>query len=612
MADGLTYGQQQAEANLQRWQGLSGKMRKPSYMASPEEKAAYAAQEVRAGSAPAYELPEDYGGMPQGMTRRAFRAQVAWDAAQTARLQQEQAMRQQAEYDRKLEIEGREELVNQARRESQIQEYRAAQKIAGETETQRVNFDSGFAELDPRTPEFLDQFAALRKDNPLALLVPEVKGLVDDYMKINEIYRSEGEASAAEMEAKQKEEKTRQENKIVKLASLTKLAKGVGINLSDLVQSDKDTGELIIDPIAVGEAEAKLATKPPVDPNLPVYRREASKLREQVRQLDSKILANQVDARGAKTERAKEEFEQNIRVLTAQRDNLYAEYIGIEDLLQESGGTVSTPPAQDVSEGQIDAAKRIAENPNHPRNAAAIEFLRTNNVPFEPPQSGGRPAQPPQAPAPTATPAATTGVNLAPPTAPQPIQAPTGPTTRQSSAQEQLAEIDRILASNASPTEKAVAASRRADLQNIVRGEEAGAQTRQQAAQAQTSEQLVSWRNNIVNTVTDKDWMGTVQGPKSGVDPNDYFLTIKDAFDRAPATDPREYVGLLSLIVGRRGPTGIVMKKNIDPELKESVISEIRRVIEESDAGDNWQGRSRKPNFNWQRIVPAEALKKSK
>jgi hypothetical protein len=535
--------------------------------------------------------------------RRKMRMQEDWDKRYEMMINQEEAARKFELDRRQAEIYEAREVREQAKYLSEIDEARAQAKVDSEIETQRARFDSGLAELDPRLPDFLDNFAKLSRENRLALETPSVQKLASQYLAINEIYRAGEETDAASAEAAKG-------LRDQKLSQLTKLAKLTGRNLSDLAQSDIETEELIVDPVAVGEAEAELATKPPVDPNLPVYRREASKLREQVRQLDSKILANQVDVRGAKTERAKEEFEQNIRVLTAQRDNLYAEYVGVEELLQEGAGATGEAEITDAEIPRLTTEDKEAYDA---LPAGAVFYMngRRGRKPEKGPQDEAQSGQP-QTPAPTATPAATTGVNLAPPTAPQPIQAPTGPTTRQSSAQEQLAEIDRILASNASPTEKAVAASRRADLQNIVRGEEAGAQTRQQTAQAQTSEQLVSWRNNIVNTVTDKDWMGTVQGPKSGVDPNDYFLTIKDAFDQAPAADPREYVGLLSLIVGRRGPTGIVTKKKIDPELKEAVFSEIRRVIEESDAGANWQGQSRKPNFNWQRIVPAEALKKPK
>lgn len=119
MADGLTYGQEQAEKNLSYWQGLSGKMRKPSLMASPEEKAAYTAQEVRAGNAPEYALPEDYGGMPQGTTRRAIRAREAWGQQQAyiaVLAEQERLMEQAAREERRLSIA---EGVEQRQQKSQ-------------------------------------------------------------------------------------------------------------------------------------------------------------------------------------------------------------------------------------------------------------------------------------------------------------------------------------------------------------------------------------------------------------------------------------------------------------------------------------------------------------
>lgn len=50
----------------------------PSPLASEEEKQAYTARQVRAGKLPVTELPEAYGGMPTGNTRRAIRAREVW------------------------------------------------------------------------------------------------------------------------------------------------------------------------------------------------------------------------------------------------------------------------------------------------------------------------------------------------------------------------------------------------------------------------------------------------------------------------------------------------------------------------------------------------------
>lgn len=70
----------------------------PSDLASQEEKDAWQAMRVgraiESGQATVANLPEAYGGRPEGATRRAIRMQEAWDAEQAARIQQEEAMRQ--------------------------------------------------------------------------------------------------------------------------------------------------------------------------------------------------------------------------------------------------------------------------------------------------------------------------------------------------------------------------------------------------------------------------------------------------------------------------------------------------------------------------------------
>lgn len=117
MANGLTYGQGQAERNLKDWQGLSGKMREPSIMASPEEKAAYAAQQVRSGNAPESELPEAYGGRPQGTTRRSMRMQAAWDAAAALEIERQKALKEEENSRVALQLRINEDARQQAQME---------------------------------------------------------------------------------------------------------------------------------------------------------------------------------------------------------------------------------------------------------------------------------------------------------------------------------------------------------------------------------------------------------------------------------------------------------------------------------------------------------------
>jgi len=81
----------------------------PSALASPEEKAAYEYIEkrplVESGQLSVADLPEQYGGRPQGESRRAIRMQQAWDAQQAQALQQQKAMQ---EMERSAKIEQRE------------------------------------------------------------------------------------------------------------------------------------------------------------------------------------------------------------------------------------------------------------------------------------------------------------------------------------------------------------------------------------------------------------------------------------------------------------------------------------------------------------------------
>jgi hypothetical protein len=105
-----------------------------------------------------------------------------------------------------MEINNSQETRAAAVFQSGLDEARAQAKVDTETETQRARFDSGFAELDPRAPDFLDQLGALRKESPLAFVIPEVKGLVDQYIGINEVYREQDEEVKAEAEARKKAE----------------------------------------------------------------------------------------------------------------------------------------------------------------------------------------------------------------------------------------------------------------------------------------------------------------------------------------------------------------------------------------------------------------------
>jgi hypothetical protein len=393
-----------------------------SQMASPEVRRAWEAldtqEAIERGEATVADLPEQYGGRPQGTTRRAIRQQLAWDAQQAARLAEEQEIRAQAEFQRQQERVGRQEAREQYRYNKEVEADLAKSTKDSEIEKQGMAFVSGLRQLDPRSSDYFIERTKLYDENPLALTDPNIQKLTSEFDQINKIYQERDQKKAQEAEAAEG-------LKNQQLVQLTKLAKLTGRNLSDIVQSNPETGDLIVDPVALGEAEADLATKPAVDPNAPTYRRESAKLREQLRQLDSKIITNRLDSQKAKTDKARSEFEQNTAVLEAQRNMLYSEYVGVQELLNESVAAPTPasedeePAAPQPTEDQIAMARRaIAEQPeNSTLHRLSKLWLEDNNIPFEP--------QPSSTPSPqksTAEPSATTPTSS--PVEPRPAPTP--------------------------------------------------------------------------------------------------------------------------------------------------------------------------------------------
>jgi hypothetical protein len=248
----------------------------------------------------------------------------------------------------------------------------------------------------------LTQRNQLAKDNPLALVVPEVKELTNQFDEVNTIYRTEAEKSTQEAEAA----KGLRDQQI---AQLTKLAKLTGRNLSDLAQSDMQTQELVVDPIAVGEAEADLARKPDkqmADPAASVLRQEAKELRSSIREKDMGIItaAKELEAAGSNKKLATA-AQQKLDELTTQRNMLSVDLQGIDLVLSESGQQAAAPAterpeAQKPTEGQIATAQKAANDPNQSESIrrAAQRFLENNNIPIET-QTAPTQTTPTQAPA---------------------------------------------------------------------------------------------------------------------------------------------------------------------------------------------------------------------
>ena len=333
--------------------------------------------------------------------RRKIRMQEEWDKRYEMMINQEESARKFELDRRQAEIYEAREVREQAKYLSEIDEARAQAKIDSETETQRSRFDSGFADLDPRDPKFLDQLAALRKEAPLAFVVPEVKGLVDQYTTINTIYRDQDKEEEAAAVAK---EGLKNDN----LSKLTKLAKLTGRNLSDLAQSDINTGELIVDPLAVGEAEAELATKPAkeiTDPAASVLRQEAKELRGSIRDIEMNIVTAQTELQSATNDKTRNASQMRLAELTAQRNLLYTDLQGVDAVLAGAGQEAPKPAVQKPTQTQIESARRGATDQTKSQafRDANIRFLQDNGIEIE---AESTTSQTPQPSAPQTAPSA--------------------------------------------------------------------------------------------------------------------------------------------------------------------------------------------------------------
>ena len=339
------------------------------------------------------DLPEEWGGRPTGSSRRAIRMQEEWDKKRERQLGEYKIMRQAYESDRSFYLQERQQYLQESRMAGEAEKEAAVQRLKDQQQEEALGAIQAFNALDPRSPEYRDQIIEIRKQYPLGALDPSIAAIFGEYEKANSVYMGIQKDQEQKQQLEQERIAAEEANKNQQLVNLTKLAKRTNRNLSDLVQSNPETGELIVDPVALGEAEADLATKPAVDPNAPTYRKESAKLREQLRQLDAKILANEADAERATTDKAKEEYGNNLNILTSQRNLIYSEYVGIQELLDDSG-VAARAPSTNVTDAQIESAKKIAQDPNHPRNASAVEFLRANNIEVEsttPPQQPDTP-----------------------------------------------------------------------------------------------------------------------------------------------------------------------------------------------------------------------------
>jgi len=327
-----------------------------SPMASPEERAAYEFVEkrplVESGELSARDLPEDYGGRPQGSSRRAFRMQQAWDAGYAAEMERQKQM-QEMEMEQKrfsLQLDSEKRLQGQyqleldaalkrSARENRIQEEAKAiqdaiigGKYLGETE----GVPQFSQPIRPDDDDAVDRLREISRnrlgmENPAALAM--WKDLYEDAQK----YQEAKAESAIE---------TRDKN-LSYIVDQQKEAASLGVDVAPYFTQDAQTGEITaVDQIGLSEALGKAQKE-----NIEKKKQEisASKLDEETRKQASSIVGQIEDTdkliREANFKAQRETSKKNIDEYLSQADFLRNE----RALLEQRFNNIKTEQEQPQS-----------------------------------------------------------------------------------------------------------------------------------------------------------------------------------------------------------------------------------------------------------------------
>ena len=149
------------------------------------------------------------------------------------------------------------------------------------------------------------------------------------------------------------------------ITDLTKLAKLTERNTSDLFAIDPKTKGVIVNPSAVGEAQADLALREKKGeakgPSYSDLSKDAGVLRGKIRDINLDIIVENNLYNKAKSDKDKSLAQSRIEQLEAQRDFLSTEYLGLQSVLDEGaamggGGTAQPEILKFATPEEADAA----------------------------------------------------------------------------------------------------------------------------------------------------------------------------------------------------------------------------------------------------------------
>lgn len=344
MADPLETRLERAASDPRRQWGWG-----PSELSSNEEKDAWKVVEGKQPrdirNDPAYrDWAYNEGGYAK--SRRTIRMQEDWQAQQKKQLELQGLQQAQRRAEQEYEYTQRDQMMQEDKfgfdRETSI----AAQKLKAQQQSEAKQIISAMNDLDPRSEDFYNNMIKLKRDFPLGAIDPSVIAITDDFEKANSVY----ETSRKQSETDALREKQKQDD-LLRVAA--KVSKQAGGDLSDVVYSDVATGELVIDPVKLGEMEAKATEKPPKDLDVSIYRQEAKGIRDKIAEIDDDIIAAQEDVDATKdNKKLNEVAARKLAVLLGQRKARVISLEATNSLIAEAaqGGDQSSKKGEEKEE----------------------------------------------------------------------------------------------------------------------------------------------------------------------------------------------------------------------------------------------------------------------
>lgn len=340
--------------NQQYWiDRVSRQGYRPSSNASEQEKDAYEAYirmpYIESGELSPAALPESYGGRPKGTSRRAMRMQYEWDKMQQEAIQNQQMIEdmdiKRGLYDLRLDQEDRairdEKIAFEA---AQLTEARAA-KVQKDAEFIFDSIKGGVPRSDGTVTGPLNPY----EEGSLQIItnLMDSDGMEDPRAReaVMTLYK---DALRAE-EKRMADQESKASSSATRITELTKLAKLTERNASDLFSIDPETQDVIINPAAIGEAEADLALREKAGKEGPSYsdlNKDAGVLRGKIRDINLDIIVENNLYNKAKTDKERALAQSKIEQLEAQRDFLSTEYLGLQSVLEEGSARGGPEPSQ--------------------------------------------------------------------------------------------------------------------------------------------------------------------------------------------------------------------------------------------------------------------------